>query len=110
MTLSPRRFPDTIARKRQTPGHRNDFGEFVPGATEETEFPASVQPISLEDEDAVEGSRLDERLTVYIPQPQALVAAFGDREADICVVDGVEYTVEKTRSWRGSHTRAIVLR
>ena len=108
--LAVRRFPATITRKRQTPGHRNEFGEWVPGEVTETEFPANVQPISLEDEDAVEGSRLDERLTVYIPQPQALLAAFDDRQADTVLVDGAEFTVEKSRSWRGSHTRAILLR
>ena len=47
MKLSSRRFPDTVTRKRQLPGAFNDFGEFEPGATEEVELRASVQPISL---------------------------------------------------------------
>lgn len=110
MKLSARRFPHTIVRKRETPGHRNEFGEFVPGAVQETALRANVQPLSLEDEDVIEGSRLDERLKVFVPEPDALVAAFDDRQADAVLVDGVEFTVEKSRSWRGSHTRAILLR
>ena len=71
---------------------------------------ANVQPLDNEDEDVLEGSRLDERLKVYVPEPDALVAAFEDRQADQVIVDGNEYVVEKSRSWPGSHTRAVVLR
>ena len=111
MKLSARRFPQTITRKRQTPGTRNRFGEFVPGEVTTTELRASVQPISLEDEDVLEGSRLLERLKVYVPEPDALIAAFGNRQADKVDVDGgVDFVVEQSKSWRGSHTRAILLR
>ena len=110
MKLSSRRFPDRVVRRRQLPGAFNDFGEFVAGAVEETTLRANVQPISNEDEDVVEGSRLDERLKVYVPEPDALVAAFEDRQADMVIVNGHEYVVEKSRSWRRSHTRAVVLR
>ena len=110
MKLSARRFPHTITRKRQAAGAFNDFGEFEPGAVEEVELRANVQPISLEEQDAAEGGRLDQRLRVYVPQPDALIAAFEDRQADAVLVDGVEYTVERSRSWRGSHTRATLLR
>ena len=65
--LSPRRFPDTIVRRRQGPGGRNRFGEFEPGATVETLLRASVQPLDLEDRDiSGEGARLVERLKVYV--------------------------------------------
>ena len=77
---------------------------------EEVELRANVQPISLEEQDAAEGDRLDHRLRVYVPQPDALIAAFEDRQADAVLIDGVEYTVERSRSWRGSHTRATLLR
>ena len=110
MRLSARRFPHSITRKRQLPGEFNDFGEFEPGAVEEVELRANVQPISLEEQDAAEGGRLDQRLRVYVPQPDALIAAFEDRQADAVLVDGVEYTVERSRSWCGSHTRATLLR
>ena len=110
MKLSARRFPHTITRKRELPGDFNDFGEFVAGGTEEVTLRANVQPISLEDEDTVEGSRLDERLKVFVPVPDALVAAHGDRRADEVLVDGVQYVVEKSKSWRGHHTQAILLR
>ena len=110
MKLSARRFPHSITRKRQAPGDYNDFGEFEPGSVQETVLRANVQPVSLEEKDAAEGDRLDQRLRVYVPQPDALIAAFEDRQADAVLVDGVEYTVERSRSWRGSHTRATLLR
>ena len=110
MTFSVHRFPQTITRKRQAAGTRNRFGEFEPGDVTETEFRASVQPLGLEDEDVVEGSRLLERLKVYIPEPDALLAAYEDREADKVEFDGVEYIVEQSKSWPGSHTRAVLLR
>ena len=47
MKISKRRFPDTVTRKRQAAGAFNDFGEFEPGAVEEVELRANVQPISL---------------------------------------------------------------
>lgn len=109
--LSPRRFPETITRRRQGPGRRNDFGEFVPGDVVETAFRASVQPLAIEDTDFVGGSMLSERVKVYIPAPDALVAAFEDRAADRVVLDdGRTFHVEESRSWTGSHTRAILLR
>ena len=45
MTLSLRRFPDRIVRRREAPGDRNNAGEFVPGAITEIELRASVQPL-----------------------------------------------------------------
>ena len=106
MTLSARRFPDRITRRRQEPGGRNEFGEFVPGAVVETPFPASVQPLAIEDKDFVGGSQLSERMKCYIPEPDALVAAFEDRAADRVVLDhGRTFHVEESRSWTGSHTR-----
>ncbi|MCY4498407.1 MAG: hypothetical protein OXC14_14100 [Rhodospirillaceae bacterium] len=108
--LSPRRFPDIITRRRQAPGAYNSAGEYVEGAVTETELWASVQPLSAEDVDAVEGARLSDRLKVYVPEPDALVAAFVDREADHVVWLGQNFTVIESRSWPGSHTRATILR
>ena len=108
--LSARRFPDTITRRRQAPGSRNSFGEYVQGAVTETDFPASVQPIALEDVDAPEGQRLLRRLKVYVPEGNALAAAVDESEADRALVDGIEYTVETSQTWRGSHTEAVLLR
>ena len=110
MSLSVRRFPDTITRERGTPGHRNEHGEWVPGTVEETEFRASVQPLTLEDSNDVGGVSVSERLSVLVPVAGALVAAFDDSTADKVEVDGLEYTVESTQSWRNHHTRAIVIR
>lgn len=104
MRLSKRRFPDTITRKRETPGHRNENGVYVPGSTETVDFAANVQPISLEDNEFVGGSQLSQRLTVYMPQADALVPE------DSVDYDGHEFTVEESQFWQRSHTRAIILR
>lgn len=89
---------------------RDDTGEWVPGTTTETSFSASVQPISLEDDDLPEGVLYSNRLRVYIPEPDALLAAFDDANADQVVVDDLVYTVEESMTWRGHHTRAVLLR
>ena len=108
--LSADRFPDTIIRIRTTPGMRNMFGEYVPGVKVEKNFPASVQPMSLKDAEDAGGVSVSERLSVYVPEPDALSAAFGDDAADTVTVDGISFTVESSQSWRRSHTRAILLR
>ena len=111
MTLSPRRFRDTITRRRELPGERNEHGEFVKGAVVETDFRASVQPLALEDANFQGGSMTRERVKVYVPEAGALAAAFGDREADdVALEDGRVFVVEESRSWPGGHTRAILLR
>ena len=99
-----------LARRRQTPGHRNEFGEFVPGLVVEEPFRASVQPLAIEHTDFVGGAMLSERVKVYVPEPDALVAAFEDRKADyVALADGRVFVVEESQSWLG-HTRAILLR
>ena len=110
MPLSIRRFKQTITRKRQEPGMTNRHGEFQPGAIVETEFRASVQPLSIEDTALEEANRLSEKMKVYLPSENALVAAFDDRQADKVLYDGIEYVVEESRSWPGGHTRATLLR
>ena len=110
MTLASRRFPDAILRRREMPGHRNQSGEYVPGRVVETELQASIQPIKLEDLDLTGGARMSHRLKVFIPEPEALSAAFDDSTADRVEVDGVEYVVEESQSWRGHHTSAVLLR
>ena len=108
--LAPRLFPHRIVRRRQEPGTTNTFGEFVPGGVIEKEFPASVQPLSLDDADTVGGVSLLERWIVFTPEPDALRAAFEDREADHVVVFSTTFVVEESRSWPGAFTRATVLR
>ena len=108
--LAPRRFPDSVVRRRQGPGSYNQFGEFEPGTVEETQMAASVQPLKLEDADAAGGVSVSHRLSVYVPEPGALAAALDTAQADTVLVDGLEYVVEESQSWRASHTRAILLR
>ena len=104
-----RRFPDTITRRRQEPGSRNQCGEFEPGPIIETAFRASVQPLGVEDKDLPEGARLSHRRKVFVPVPNALSAAFVDAEPDHVLIDGVLFVVEESQSWPGSHTKAVVL-
>ncbi|MDE0387834.1 MAG: hypothetical protein OXI75_03950 [Rhodospirillales bacterium] len=74
-------FADTITRRRSAPGMRVR-GKYVEGAAMETTLRASVQSLALEDSDFVGGAQLIERLKVYVPQPDALLAAF-----DACLPD-----------------------
>ena len=104
------KFPDTITRRRQEPGSRDMYGTFIDGAITEVDLRASVQPLLLDDSDTAGGAVFTHRLKIYVSQPDALRAAFEDREADVCVVDTLDYIVEESQSWRGSHTKAIVLR
>ena len=110
MRLAARRFPAAITRRRRGADTINDFGEPVAGPVTETTLRASVQPMSLEDADFAGGVSVSHRLSVYVPAPRALAAAFEDAQADSVVVDGLEYVVEESQSWRGSHTRATLLR
>ena len=89
---------------------RNSFGEDVPGTVEETELRASVQPMTLEDADLQGGVQVSHRLSVHVPEPDALSAAYMDDAADTVIYDGHEFVVEESMSWPGSHTRAILLR
>ena len=66
--LALRRFPNEVIRRRQGPGARNKYGDFEPGAIEETIYPARILPMNLEDLDKVGGERLFERLKVYVPR------------------------------------------
>ena len=109
MKLSPRRFPDTILRRREVPG-MYVVGEWVPGAVVETGFRASVQPLKVEDVDFEGGAQFSRKLKVYIAQPDALAAAFEDSTADVVVYGGIEYVVTESQSWPGSHTKAVLLR
>ncbi len=108
MRLAARRFPDRILRRRAGPGMRVR-GEWVPGPVVETELAASVQPLALEDADISGGAQLVERIKVYIPESDALAAAFDESIADEVVIGAKTYTVEESRSWP-THTRATLVR
>ena len=66
MRLAARRFPDTITRRREMAGHRDDFGEWIPGATEDATLRARVQPLALTDSDLEGGVQLQQRLKVFV--------------------------------------------
>lgn len=67
-----------VVRLRESPGHRDDTGRFVAGATVETTLLASVQPLVLEDADLQGGASLIERVKAYAPSVE-YVAVHGDR-------------------------------
>ena len=108
--LAARRFPDRVTRLHRGAGLRNNAGEWVPGGVTETELAASVQPAGLEDADEEGGARLSERIKVYVPEEDALLAAFDEVEADRVRWRGQTYVVERSMSWTGSHCRAVCLR
>ena len=66
MTFAARRFPDRITRRREAPGARNSFGEWIPGATIDEELRASVQPLKLEDAELAGGDQLVHRLKCFV--------------------------------------------
>ena len=108
--LNPRRFPDRIVRLRKLEGKYNSVGEWTPGPDSEEPMRASVQPIALADRDTEGGAGLTERIVVYVPQENALLAALEDNEADQVRWVGKTFTVIEFRSWPGGHTRATLLR
>ena len=75
-----------------------------------TVFRAVILPIRTDDADTAGGVQLRQRLKVYIADPDALRAAFDDREADSVVVHGDAYVVERSESWPASHCEAQLLR
>ena len=103
-------FFDKITRLRAPPGGRNAAGEYVVGAIIETNFRASVQPMSLTDTDKENGVSLVERFKVYVLQAGALAAAVDDSVADRVKWNGKTFTVVESRSWGKSHCRATLLR
>ena len=110
MTLAARRFPDRIVRRRQGTTTVNEFGEEVRGPETLTELRASLQPVANEDLDLVEGARLVERWTVYVPEADALIAARETQPADQVILHGRgEFVVERAFLW-ANHTKAIILR
>ena len=76
--LALRRFPNEVVRRRQGAGGFNEFDEFEPGAVVTAVLPASVQPLSLEDQNFVVGAQLMERLKVYVPTGIERVVGTGD--------------------------------
>lgn len=62
-----RRFPREVIRRRQGAGVWNVYGEYEAGPIARVILPASIQPLSLEDNDLVGGSQLAERMRVFVP-------------------------------------------
>ena len=110
MTYSPRLFPDKITRRRQEPGTKNAFGEWVPGATTDVTFAASVQPLKLDYSLTQGGTSLLERWVAFVPKEDALRGAFDDAEKDKVIFAGTIFVVEESKNWPGNHTRAILYR
>ena len=106
---SRRRFPDTITRRRMAAGYRDENGEWVPGGAVDVTFAASVQPLGVADSELVGGDQLSDRRAIFIPEPGAVEAAFDAQVADHILIDGIDFVVTDSWSWR-AHTKAHVLR
>ena len=107
--LSPRRFPETIIRRRVGEGSYV-LGQYRPGKPVDTDLRANVQPLALEDSDFVGGAQVVERIKVYVPASSGnLQAAFETMAADQVLYGGKVYTVEESRTWP-RFTRATLLR
>lgn len=90
---------------------RNNRGRTVLGDPVDTDFAASIQPISFDDLESPAGGRSEERLRIFIPEPNALAPI--DRQTgtvDSLLISGLAYNVEQVLNWRGSHTRVDVIR
>ena len=110
MSLSFRRFPETIIRVRTEGDLQDDYGRRIVPATVETEMKASVQPLDLEDSDFQGGVQLIERLKVYVPASEGdLLAAFDSGLGDEVIYQGKVFKVEESRTWPG-FTRAMLIR
>ena len=111
MRLSGRRFPDSITRQREGPGHFNDHGEFVPGMTLVHAFKANVQPLSLTDDLLSEGARIMSQIKLYVPIDESrpgetpLRAAATTANPDMVTWRSATYRVEESWFW-GDHVRA----
>ena len=110
MSLSFRRFPDTITRRRSSGPYQDDYGRKIDPQVTELEMACSVQPLALEDSDFAGGAQLVERLKCYIPSTEGdLQAAVDDGLADEVVYRGEVYAVEESRTWP-KYTRAMLIR
>ena len=88
----------------------NEYGEAEPGPVTLTEHRASLQPIANEDLDLVEGNRLLERWSAYVPEPESLMAAREFEPADMVTLHGRgDFVVERSFLWP-TYTKAILLR
>ena len=76
--LPLRRFPQELIRRREGPTTYNFYGEAVPGDVVTAVLPASIQPISLEDQNFVGGEQLRERMRVFVPTGIERVVGTGD--------------------------------
>ena len=66
--------------------------------------------MTLEDENTEGGVLLRHRFRVFVPEADALRAAFDEAVADrVLIADGI-YVVETSQSWPGAHTEAVILR
>ena len=74
MRFAARRFPDRLLRRRETPGHRDGLGVWIPGAVIDTELRASVQPIQVDDSENEGGSQFRERLRCFVLPHRSRVA------------------------------------
>ena len=103
MRLSPRQLPDVVTHKTVTTTV-NDFGEAVKSVTE-SQVPASVQPVEIEDLETIGGEVVSERRVIFLRAGVDVSA-----EDRFSLDDGADFHVTDFRRWPGSHTRVLVVR
>ena len=107
--LEKHRFPHTVTRRRFAVT-LNQYAEPITTHVD-AEFPASIQPIELDPLTLPEGVRLSDRLRVYtLPGVLRGVDPATRTASDGILVDGIEFNIESFITWRGSHTRADLVR
>jgi len=112
---------ESIVIRQEAAGGRNTFGEYVPGATGDTPYDASVEPLTLADGNEVRqilpaGNRITDSIRVFVATTddnvaKALRVGTNQTNADIVIYDGLEYIiVDVTDFARHGHLNIVAVR
>ena len=101
LARSPFRCPAVL--RRQTPGMRNDFGEFVPGVVLELDVQVVRAPIDGEERRVLPEGLREEDVTTFwmVDQVEPVDEAIEGHGGDHLVVDGAVYQVRMVKPWPG---------
>ena len=92
---------ETAILVRQSPGSRNEYGEWVPGETSETAIIVATVPLSG-DERAVLPEGLRERdLRKFWTRMDVSAIVAGETEGDVIRFHGIDYRTVQVDDWGG---------
>ena len=103
--LKTHRIWESFTLEREMPGSRNEYGEFVPGATEIIALKGRSSPTGMDGgvfRDALtEGARLRDHRTFLLVDQDALPirVGAGQTQADVLVYGGIRYRVLDAQPW-----------